>query len=961
MSLTVKLKKSPKWIKFILGFVLIAIIITAIVVPIVLPVPDNSTTGTGTTSTSLTTPTTTTVTNPTSAATTVPPSVNNNRLECYPFKNMVEENCTASGCLWDSANGYPNCYLPDSSVYGYEIDGELMNLPDEAGFKIDIRRRRNEDESIIFSLYGGDFDQVTFEVNYYSDSTLGFAFYPKNEDRFGLRPPVSVTPPTTSVTENILYEVQLISNEKGQPFNFQIIRKKSGAVIFDTSMGGLTIAEQFLMISTKLPTHYLYGFGENTHDTLLHDMNYRIWPIFSRGQAPGMANLNVYGAQPFYMASEEDGLSHGVFLLNSHAMDITTMPNPGITFRAIGGMLEFFVFLGPEPESVVKQYSDVIGRTFMPPYFALGFQLSRWGYKNTSEIRDAIDRTRAVEIPHDVQYADIDYMDGRRDFTIDPVNFADLPALVDEVKKDGLRFGIILDPAIAHESFRYPPFTRGDNDKVFVQWANSTYKPDDQAANDNNLYGRVWPRRQTAFPDFLKNATKRWWTEEIRLFREEQKLNFDILWIDMNEPSNFLTGTLLKCPPNRWDDPPYETMAANVGATGRLSEKTICMASLFGEEDEFLHYEVHSLYGHSHAMATQSAVRQVLTRKRSMVLSRSTFAGSGKYAGHWLGDNYSTWKQMANSIIGMLEFNMFNIPYVGADICGFILNADEELCERWMELGAFYTFSRNHNAIVFRPQDPGQWPDTVAVSSRKALNIRYRLLPYLYTLFYDSHTVGGTVARPLYHEYPKDIYARSIDKQFMWGPALLISPVLRQGETSVDVYLPDDVWYDYYTGIRITVSGSTTFSAPRDYINLHLRGGYILPAQKPALNTMISRENNFELLVALNENNYAIGKLFWDDGESVNTIEDGRYQINTFELNRETLNIKVENGSADAWNGIPQLLDTVQFMGWSSEPTKISVNGVDVETTSYEYNETSKNLFLFYNFSMNEDYVVVFD
>ncbi|KZS13425.1 Lysosomal alpha-glucosidase [Daphnia magna] len=895
MDLTLKLKKSPRWIKFILGFFLLAIVVTAIVVPIVLTASD-----TEPTTPSPSTPTTT-------MATTFPPSVNYDRIECYPFSKRV---CHSQIKL-------ESLYLRRICIL--QIDGELMNLPDEAGFKIDIRRRRNEDDSIIFSLYGGDIDQVTFEVNYYSDSTLSFAFYPKNEDRFGLRPPVTVTPPTTGATEDIQYEVQLSSNEKGQPFNFQIIRKNSGAVIFDTSMGGLTIAEQFLM-----------------------------------------RDVNAYGAQPFYMASEEDGSSHGVFLFNSHAMDVTTMPNPGITFRAIGGMLEFFVFLGPQPESVVKQYGDVIGRTFMPPYFALGFQLSRWGYKNTSEIRDAIDRTRAVEIPHDIQYVDIDYMDKRRDFTIDPVNFADLPALVDEVKRDGLKFGIILDPAIAHELLGYPPFSRGDKDKVFVQWANSTYKPDGQAANDNNLYGRVWPRRETAFPDFFKNATKQWWTEEIRLFHKEQKLNFDLLWIDMNEPSNFLTGTLLKCPPNRWDDPPYETMAANVGATGRLSEKTICMASLFGEEDEFLHYEVHSLYGHSHAMATQSAVRQVLAGKRSMVLSRSTFAGSGKYAGHWLGDNYSTWKQMANSIIGMVEFNMFNIPYVGPDICGFNLNAEEEMCERWMELGAFYPFSRNHNSFLFKDQDPGQWPDTVAVSSRKALNIRYRLLPYLYTLFYDSHTVGGTVARPLYHEYPMDINARSIDKQFMWGPALLISPVLQPGETSVEVYLPKDVWYDYYTGIRITASGSNTFSAPRDYINLHLRGGYILPAQKPALNTMISRNNNFELLVPLDDNNYAIGKLFWDDGESVNTIEDGLYQINTFEFSGETLNIKVEKGSDDAWGGISQLLDTIQFMGWSSEPAKISVNGTDVETTLYEYNETSKNLFLFYKFSMNEDYVVEF-
>lgn len=194
------------------------------------------------------------------------------------------------------------------------------------------------------------------------------------------------------------------------------------------------------------------------------------------------------------------------------------MPNPGLTFRTIGGMLEFFVFLGPEPESVVKQYSEVIGRTFMPPYFTLGFQLSRWGYQNTSEIRAVVERTRNAQIPQvtktngliasfrltfncvllhhtiislqDVQFADIDYMAGRKDFTIDRVNFSDLPQLVDEIKTDGVRFVIILDPAIPNAP-GYMPFSRGNRSKVFVQWANETFKPVNQSDNDNNLYGRV--------------------------------------------------------------------------------------------------------------------------------------------------------------------------------------------------------------------------------------------------------------------------------------------------------------------------------------------------------------------------------------------------------------------------------------------------------------------------------------
>ena len=224
------------------------------------------------------------------------------------------------------------------------------------------------------------------------------------------------------------------------------------------------------------------------------------------------------------------------------------MPQPGITFRTIGGLLEFFVFLGPEPESVVQQYTGLIGRTFMPPYFALGFQLSRWGYQNTEEIRQVINRTKFYEIPQvifyknlfkkwkmnlierdklqDIQYADIDYMDRRRDFTLDPVNFPDLPQLVDEVKMEGLRFIVIFDPAIA---VGYVTFERGLAANVFIEWANSTIKPSNQPTDDDYLLGRVWPTNRTAFPDFFKSSTQNWWTEEIKSFYET--LKFDSIWI----------------------------------------------------------------------------------------------------------------------------------------------------------------------------------------------------------------------------------------------------------------------------------------------------------------------------------------------------------------------------------------------------------------------------------------------
>jgi alpha-glucosidase (family GH31 glycosyl hydrolase) len=191
--------------------------------------------------------------------------------------------------------------------------------------------------------------------------------------------------------------------------------------------------------------------------------------------------------------------------------------------------------------------------------------------------------------------------------------------------------------------------------------------------------------------------------------------------------------------------------------------------------------------------------------KRGIVLTRSTFIGVGQWAAHWLGDNYSNWGNLRQSIIGLMAFNTFGVPYSGADICGFGGDdVTEELCTRWQQLGAFYPFSRNHNAIGKKEQDPGIWGELSKQSTRDALNIRYTLLPYLYTLFYQHINMGHTVARALWHEFPTDQVALGIDRQFMWGSGLLITPVLDEGTVSVNGYFPLTArWYSYYDGREI--------------------------------------------------------------------------------------------------------------------------------------------------------------
>lgn len=313
------------------------------------------------------------------------------------------------------------------------------------------------------------------------------------------------------------------------------------------------------------------------------------------------------------------------------------------------------------------------------------------------------------------------------------------------------------------------------------------------------------------------------------------------------------------------------------------------------------HYDVHSLYGWAHSKPTFDTLRNV-TGKRGIVVTRSTFPSSGKWVGHWLGDNFSGWDQLYKSIIGMMEFSLFGISYTGADICGFFNDAEYEMCLRWMHLGAFYPYARNHNGKGFRRQDPVAWGEDFANSSRDVLNIRYTLLPYLYTLMFEANTRGSTVIRPLLHEFVEDRSTWRIHKQFLWGPALMITPALDKGVEYVDGYIPQARWYDYHTRKDIGVRGQTlSMYTPVTHINLHVRGGYILPWQKPENTTYYSRKNPVGLIVAMSDNGTAEGSLFWDDGEGIDNIEKKLYLHTSFTANSTELSSQVLfNGLAPA-------------------------------------------------------------
>ena len=297
---------------------------------------------------------------------------------------------------------------------------------------------------------------------------------------------------------------------------------------------------------------------------------------------------------------------------------------------------------------------------------------------------------------------------------------------------------------------------------------------------------------------------------------------------------------------------------------------------------------------------------EIYPTKRPYILSRSTFAGSGSVASHWLGDNEATWTHLQRSIIGMLEMSMFGIAHTGPDICGFFNDASPELCQRWMELGAFYPFSRHHKNIDTSDQDPGMMGGQVAESSRLYMDTRYLLLPYMYTLFFQAHTTGTTVARPMFFEWPEDRLTWGLDRQFMLGKYFMVAPVLEPGQSGVTAYVPQGIWlsydfsdsfHDFCSGGReyyFNASGPALVQRGASIVAFQHSGGSLLRPKYHIFSTAKSRLEDMFLQILYDCDGYAVGELYYDDGESADSIETGKYWLFRFESWTNATNLYFE-------------------------------------------------------------------
>lgn len=568
----------------------------------------------------------------------------------------------------------------------------------------------------------------------------------------------------------------------------------------------------------------LYGGGEVTGPLLRNGQSIKLWNTDSGAYSVDNGK-RLYQSHPWVMGVRPDGTSFGILFDTPYKAELTTT-DERINFETEGELFRIFVIDRESPQAVIKGLAELIGTMPMVPRWALGYQQCRFSYTPASRVIEVADTFRIKRIPCDVMWMDIDYMDGYRIFTFNPQTFPDPAALNRDLHIRGFHSAWMIDPGAKVDS-TYFVYKSGTANDVWIK-----------TAQGKEFHGDAWPGA-CAFPDFTQPKTVRWWAD---LYKDFLDKGVDGVWNDVNEPqiSNTPTGTM-----------PEDNK--------HLGGDKIPAGP---------HLKYHNVYGYLMVKASREGIMKARPQNRPFILTRSNFLGGQRFAATWTGDNASWESHMTMSVPMILTLGLSGQPFSGADVGGFLFNPDADLFGRWMALGAFYPFSRGHACAGTINKEPWAFGQKVEDVSRMALERRYVLLPYYYTLLHEASETGMPIMRPVFFADPKDTLLRAEEQAFLIGENLLVVPEWAQNPA-----LPKGIWRNLSL---IPGDDKDSYQA-----KLKIRGGAIIPTGKIIQNTNEKSLDPLTLLVCLDEKGEAHGTLYWDEGDNW-SFKDGNYSFQHF-------------------------------------------------------------------------------
>jgi alpha-glucosidase len=639
---------------------------------------------------------------------------------------------------------------------------------------------------------------------------------------------------------------------------------------------------------------YIHAWKNMPSDENYFGLGDKPGPMNRRNHAYTMWNTDFFGWQesddplyktiPFFIGLCK-GTAYGLFFDNTYrsSFDFGKESPDVFSFGAEGGELNYYFIAGPEPKKIIQQFTALVGRAPLPPFWSLGYQQSRYSYYPEARAREVVQTLREKKIPADVIYFDIDYQQGNAPFTVNRNYFPHFEKMIADFRAQGVRTILITDLHIKKDpGHGYAPYDSGIKNDVFVK------NPDGSV-----FVGKVWPG-DSVFPDFTLSRARDWWGG---LYKDFVNMGVAGFWNDMNEPSVFET--------------PSKTMPLNV--VHRLDDGTTID-----------HRAAHNFYGMENARATYEGLLKLRPDERPFVLTRAAYAGAERYAATWTGDNSATWNHIGMSVPQIMSLGISGYSLVGADVGGFANSPPADLLTRWFELGVFYPIYRDHAAKGTADHEPwASGPEQEAIRKRY-IELRYRLLPYIYTGIEESSRTGVPLMEPIFLEYPdaQELYGE--DHEFLFGRDLFVAPVVTEKVDAEDVHLPPGDWYDFWTAEIHLSKDQISFHPALAETPLYVRAGAIIPMQPVVQSTNEKPDGPLELRVYMGDDCH--GTLYQDDGHTFAYQKGNFLRVNfTCEVTPHEMTVAstIEKNAYQPWWNSTQL----EIYGAGAEPKEVHIGG----------------------------------
>ncbi|QTA37667.1 DUF5110 domain-containing protein [Thermosipho ferrireducens] len=612
----------------------------------------------------------------------------------------------------------------------------------------------------------------------------------------------------------------------------------------------------FLVLKRRVSEGLVYGFGDKVGALNKRGKRYTFWNTDNYTHHPGTDPL--YKSFPFYIFIDSNGIKHGVFTdyPGYLEIDLDSEGNGEFTFKIKGRGFVQYVITGKSIKEIVSSYVKLTGKNTAFPIWAFGYQQSRWSYFSQKEVLEIAKKFRSRQIPCDVIWLDIDYMDSYKVFTWNPKTFSSPEKMVGKLHKMGFKISAIIDPGVKVEK-GYEVFESGKN-KYFLK---------DNSGKD--FEGAVWPGR-VRFPDFRERKVRKWWG---RYVNEFSKIGIDGFWNDMNEISVFATEKELEEIRNLFKNSTLEegvNLAIKAGTVGEIGRRGRGedIVHLDGEP----HYKVRNVYGFN---MNRAAFEGIKSNKRKFLITRSAYSGIQRYGGVWTGDNHSWWEHIFLEMIRLSSLSLSGVFYSGCDVGGFGGDVNAELLIRFMQFGSFIPMFRNHSAIGTRNQEPWAFGKKYEDILKKVIQNRYTLIPYIYTEYMRGILKNVPLLVPLFYHFEKDKLTYNIEDEFMLGSSLLIAPVYRPGQYYRVVYLPKRALE--LNNNKFFSKGWHCIDAPLEIIPYFQIDGTIVPRWK-AMNYLFEKEPEFVNATVVAYSGKAAGYFYEDDGIT-KEYKKGKYNL----------------------------------------------------------------------------------